>query len=255
MRQGCNLSHTTDREAARTNRNCDSGNRGNGGINSSRRARCRMSGRRASNYRRDNESWAAIVKTNNNLNNQTIMHEDIVRMVSSHTANRSRATVTDEEVERWTEKEEYEKTNGYEMNRLERELVAQYPVDVAHHGSLMSEEREDGVFRGLMVQLNSISTKKVRNRKAAQLQWLVRKYDIQLVGLGEVGVNWSTCRHKKRLLTLLPELERSAKSCTAHNARVGERHGIRQQGGVGMLLLNDIIPYSKKGGKDFRDLG
>lgn len=175
-------------------------------------------------------------------------------MVASRTANRPRINVTDEEVSRWIEEDDFERRSGFEMNKLERDLSSTVPDDVPPHGNL-ADEREEGVFRALLVQLNGMSTKRVRNKKAAQLQWLVKKYDVQLVGLGEVGVNWSTCRHKKRLLTLLPEIERSAKSVTSHNSRFGERHGIRQQGGVGMLYLNDVIPYCKKGGKDFRHLG
>ena len=249
MPQGCN------RETALTNGNCNSGIGEIGVRHSSRRSRCRASGRRATANRRAQESWAAMSESNNKLLNETMKHEEIVNMVERHTVGRARHSVTEEEVERWIDEEDFERDNSADMMKAATEMQRVESMSVPVHGFLPAEERGDGVFRGLMVQLNGIKTNKVRNRKAAQLQWLVRKYDVQIVGLGEIGVNWSKCRHKKRLLTLLPEIERSARSSTSHNSRQQERHGIKQQGGVGMIVLNDLLPYYKKGNKDFRHLG
>lgn len=66
-------------------------------------------------------------------------------------------------------------------------------------------------------------------------------------------MNWSVAKHGKRLLTLLKDLNVEARCSTAHNKN--ERHGIHQQGSVGMLILGELISYYKKGSKDFRNLG
>lgn len=92
--------------------------------------------------------------------------------------------------------------------RFEMDLEMDMTSDV-ELGSL-PENRPDGIFRALSVQLNGMSTSRVRNRKAAELQDVVRKYDVQFVGLGEVGVNWGCSKQTKRLLTLLPDLELGA---------------------------------------------
>ena len=123
------------------------------------------------------------------------------------------------------------------------------------HEPVMPEERKEGTFHGIMVQLNRMATNRERNSKAALLQWLIQKYEIQLVGLGEVGVNWRETKHGKRLLSLLLDIEQNARCSTAHNSRKTECHGIHQQGGVGLIVLNELIPYYSKGSKDFRSLG
>ena len=182
--RGCNPPPTTGGETARTNARSNSGNRG---IHSSRQARCRKSGRRATKYRRANESWAAI-SSRGKIKSQ-LKHQEIVSLVESRTFGRQRHSVTDEDIARWVEEEEFEHEKRQEMNRMARELDSKATAAVVDPWGHMPEERSDGVFRGLMVQLNSMVTNKVRNRKAAMLQYLIRKYDIQFVGLGEVGVN------------------------------------------------------------------
>jgi hypothetical protein len=95
-------------------------------------------------------------------------------------------------------------------------------------------------------------TKTVKNRKARELEYIVKKYEIQFIGLGEVGVNWlMACR--KRLLSLLPDLGLRAKSRTSHNSH--ERISIHQQGGVGTIVLGELMTFYKKGANDFRCLG
>jgi hypothetical protein len=119
-------------------------------------------------------------------------------------------------------------------------------------GSLLSH-RPDGVIRAMMTQLNNISTSRVRNRKAAQLQRLVQHYEIQAVGMGEIGINMSMDKHGKRLTTLLPDIGLQVRCTSAHNRL--ERISLHQPGGVGILLVGDIISFYKKGKKDFRGLG
>ena len=127
-------------------------------------------------------------------------HEEITRMVGQRAKGKARQRVTDQDIERWIEEEEFERDNRHEMWSMAVEMNSVSTEETVRALGSMPEERAEGTFRGMMVQLNSMATTKVRNRKAALLQWLIRKYQIQLVGLGEVGVNWSVMKHGKRLL-------------------------------------------------------
>jgi hypothetical protein len=65
-------------------------------------------------------------------------------------------------------------------------------------------------------------------------------------------VNWSLAL-RKRLLSLLPDLGLQAKSRVSYN--IHEKISIHQQGGVGTIVLGELITYYKKGANDFRKLG
>ena len=47
------------------------------------------------------------------------------------------------------------------------------------------EEKEDGVCAFLYCQLNSCSSKEIRESKVAEIMFLKRKYDIDVVGMNE----------------------------------------------------------------------
>ena len=164
-----------------------------------------------------------------------------------------RRRVTEEDVKCWIEAEEFEQRCAAEMVSMEHGMGTGSEVRSKHpaHGSVPNE-RPDGVFRGMVVQLNGMVTNQVKNRKARMLRAAVRKYDVQFVGLGEVGVNFKKA-NKKRLLSLLPDLGLNARSTTAHNQH--ENIAIHQQGGVGTIVLGELLNYYKKGCNDFRKLG
>jgi hypothetical protein len=84
------------------------------------------------------------------------------------------------------------------------------------------------------------------------LKAVVRKYGVQFIGLGEVGVNLRKAK-VKRLLSLLPDLGLEAKCSTSHNTH--ENIAIHQQGGVATIVLGELLNYNKKSTKDFRNLG
>ena len=56
----------------------------------------------------------------------------------------------------------------------------------------MQKERGDGVLRCFGGQLNSASSRDVRDRKITEINWVVDEWDLQLGGFSEVGVNWKT---------------------------------------------------------------
>jgi hypothetical protein len=175
--------------------------------------------------------WAA----NTNYNNNKLKHEEILGMMERRSYERRKKRVTDEEIKQWLEEEEYEEWNTFEMDKLEAELSSKtLAIDSRSFGSIPST-RPDGVFRGMSIQLNGIATTKIKNRKARRLKNAIRKYEVQFVGMGEVGVNWDLAK-VKRLLALFPELGNAVKSMTSHNKH--ENFAIHQQGGVGTLALD-----------------
>lgn len=192
--RSCNSPTSTGEEAARTNANIESGQMGNRGT-SSRRARCLKSGRRASKFRRTNEEWAAKIKTNN----KKLKHEEIKSMMGRRLFDRKKARVTEEDVQRWVEEQEQHKRQQVEMYMLQTQMETSterqsYPT----LGSVPSV-RPEGVFRGLLVQLNSMVTTTVKNRKARELEYVVKKYEVRFIGVGEIGVNWAVARRKRLL--------------------------------------------------------
>ena len=74
-----------------------------------------------------------------------------------------------------------------------------------------------------------------------------------MVGIGEVGLDFSKMKHDKRLLSLFPDLGLESHSSISYNWNKSIK--LHQQGGVDMLILGEAIPYYKPSSKDFRCLG
>ena len=173
-------------------------------------------------------------------------------MMDRQSLEHQKSRVTEEDIQRWVEEDEFERFNRIDMDQMDAEMnsststVQSVPV-----GSVPSV-RPEGVFRGMSVQLNNMSTTRVRNRKARKLTHVMKKYEVQFVGLGEVGVNWLLAM-RLRLLSLLPDLTQQARTMTAHNKH--ERIALHQPGRVGTIAVGKILNYYKKGSNDFRGLG
>eukprot|EP00956_Cyclotella_meneghiniana_P032414 scaffold89146_cov64-Cyclotella_meneghiniana.AAC.5 len=182
-----------------------------------------------------------------------LKHEDILGMLERRSCERRKARVTEEDVQQWVEEEDFERYHGAEMMQLGNIMTeAMEPITSHPSHGYVPKERPDGIFRGMLVQLNGIVTRQVKNKKARMLKNAVHKYGVQFVGLGEVGVNLKKAK-VKRLLSLLPDLGLEARCSTAHNTH--ENIAVHQQGGVATIVLGELINYYKKGTKDFRNLG
>jgi hypothetical protein len=174
-------------------------------------------------------------------------------MMERRSYERRKSRVNEDDVQRWVEEENFERDHGAEMLQMEISLseIMEPVLACPPHGSV-PEDRPEGVFRGALVQLNGMVTRQVKNRKARMLKAVVRKYGVQFIGLGEVGVNLKKAK-VKRLLSLLPDLGLEARCSTAHN--IHENIAIHQQGGVATIVLGEMLNYYKRGTKDFRNLG
>ena len=159
--QGCNLPTTTGGEAARTNSKRNSGYSGAG---SPRLARCRKSGRRAAKFRRESELWAAR-GTHKTIHKPS--HDQIADLMRRRRSRGKNMWVSDDEIEKWVEEEQWAMENSLDMMNEQIDVITNNElVTVPSHGSI-PEVVEDGVVRMVSVQVNSMSTARVRNRKAA----------------------------------------------------------------------------------------
>jgi hypothetical protein len=129
--------------------------------------------------------------------------------------------VSDDDIEWWVADEAWEERNRVVMMNAElewgRETSAEELQDESVELGSLPSHRPDGVIRAMMTQLNNISTSRVRNRKAAQLQRIVQHYEIQAIGMGKIGINMSMDKHGKRLTTLLPDIGLQVRCSSAHN--------------------------------------
>jgi hypothetical protein len=120
----------------------------------------------------------------------------------------------------------------------------------------MPTERANGCWRGMFVQLNNTSTSNVANVKSAKLCSAIRKYDPHVIGLDELGRNWDQYRSSERLSAFIGDLQRESRSTVAYNEHEkGINRRKYQPGGTGMLILDELIPYAKRGSTDPRKLG
>ncbi len=84
--------------------------------------------------------------------------------------------------------EEYDSEMEAAVQKNIEDKRAQWHVPC--HGN-MKEDRPNGVFRLLRGQLNSMATARKRDRRIADLDRIIKKWDVQGRGISEVGINWS----------------------------------------------------------------
>jgi hypothetical protein len=137
---------------------------------------------RASQYQRNNEQWAA--QFGESTNNNKIKHEEIMKILDKRTAKRKCHTVTDQEVEQWVADEDWANRNAAAISvsnltwGLNTSAVEDPPL-----GNVPAE-RPDATFHLMSVQINCLSSTRRKNIKAAMLQWYIKRYEVNMVGIG-----------------------------------------------------------------------
>ena len=114
-------------------------------------------------------------------------------------------------------------------------------------------EREDGTFRIMHTQLNSASSKEVRDIKVAECTMMVNKYDVNCISFNELGYNFTAVESSRNLASWF-ESDREMRCVTSNNEHdpALSRH---QQGGVGMLCFHEYLQFARTTTKDPRRLG
>ena len=113
--------------------------------------------------------------------------------------------------------------------------------------------RPPSVFRFLGGQLNGMCTRSVRDRKLSQIHQLIDNWEIQGCCFQEVGINWSALPSQERMDSWFRHRHADFFLITAHNTH--ENFGPRQQGGVAIMMGEELRSYAKEREPDFRGLG
>ena len=130
-------------------------------------------------------------------------------------------------------------------NTLRRWYVPRY--------GYLKEEREEGVFRIMAGQLNSISGTAVKARKLQDIKRLIQTWDVQGGCLSEVGINWTRQRRSERLQEHLRKDFEDIRVITSNNTT--ENISVSQVGGVAQFVLGELAQYARSSSQDFRGLG
>eukprot|EP00956_Cyclotella_meneghiniana_P008543 scaffold11579_cov40-Cyclotella_meneghiniana.AAC.8 len=232
--QGCNPPTTTGGKAARTNSKLNSGSFG---VGSPRLFTLPQVRQTAAKFSRESELWAA--RGNNKKTIHKPSHDQIADLMRRRRSRGKNKWVSDDEVERWVEEEQWAMENSIDMMNEQIDVLTNSElVTVPSHGSI-PEVVEDGIVRCRVTG------------------GIVRRYNPHLIGIGEVGINWNCAKNGQRLLSLFPEIEKDSQSATAHNSHPTERIGVHQMGGVGQIIRGELLGFHKRKSmsKDFRNLG
>ena len=117
----------------------------------------------------------------------------------------------------------------------------------------MTEEREEGVFRIMGGQLNSMGGSDVRTRKVSDIVRLTETWDIQGGCFCEVGVNWARQRYSNRFQEMLRSHFEDIRAITDNNTT--ENISSAQVGGVAQFARGNLVQYARAFSGDFRGLG
>lgn len=136
-----------------------------------------------------------------------------------------------------------------EEQALEKTLQRWY---VPRYGQ-MSEEREEGGFRFMGGQLNSMGGFDIRTRKVSDIMRLIETWDVQGGSFCEVGVNWARQRYSSRLQEMLRNHFEDIRVITDNNTT--ENISSAQVGGVAQFALGELVQYARSFSGDFCGLG
>ena len=124
--------------------------------------------------------------------------------------------------------------------------------NVPRVGNIPSERPTD-TFRIMSGQLNGMCSTTVRDRKLRQIEEIIDKWDVQAGCFQEVGINWSALPRQEQMTSWFRHNKASFATTTSHNTT--ESLGQRQQGGVAIIIGDELRMYAKEHEPDFRGLG
>ncbi len=111
----------------------------------------------------------------------------------------------------------------------------------------------DGNFRIFHTQMNSASSKEIRQIKVAECTTVANKYDINCITFNELGHNFLAEESSQNLASWF-DSDREMR-CVMSNNEHDTALLWHQQGGVGMLCFHECTQYVRRTTKDPRKLG
>jgi hypothetical protein len=154
--------------------------------------------------------------------------EEVVELMSKMRGHIQQGGVSDADISRWAVEEREAQTalSGLQNPYLAEETnearcIPQVKGRTQGFGSI-PDERDNECFRGLMVQLNNISTNTTTEIKLPILCNLIRRYNPHIIGAIEVGWNWKRYKASDRLALMVSDLQRESRSYAAYNEHESE---------------------------------
>ena len=119
----------------------------------------------------------------------------------------------------------------------------------------MQQDRPEGVFRLLGGNLNSASSREVRNRKISDIMRVIETWDVQAGGFSEMGIDWRNVARSKQINSWFCSGTDSYRTSVANNHQEAVPTTTRQQGGIALFAGKEVRQYIAKSERDFRGLG
>jgi hypothetical protein len=127
-----------------------------------------------------------------------------------------------------------ESDNEIEQKKQARAREGKSRWYVPHLGEV-PQVRPEGVFHLLGGNLNSASSKEVRDRKISDIHRLIKTWDVQGSGFSKIGIDWRKLPQSKGLASWFRTSHDKYQTATVHNTNKNVPTSIRQQGGIGLF--------------------
>ena len=151
-----------------------------------------------------------------------------------------------EEVDGWEDEEMSEEVNRSLATASDKETVTRIGD--------MTRDRPDGVFRIMAGNVNNMSNSIVRQRKIGEFQQAIDYWDVQGVGLSEVGIDFRKMGPSRQMSSWFRGNRENYKTSAAHNTRY-PAISYSQPGGIGLIACKELKQYIQGSKGDFRKLG
>jgi hypothetical protein len=117
----------------------------------------------------------------------------------------------------------------------------------------MKRDRPDGVFRLMAGNVNNMSNSLVRSRKIGEIQQAIDYWDVQGVGLSEVGIDFRKMGPTRQMASWFCKNRENYKTSVSHNTRE-PAISYSQPGGIGLIGCKELRQYIQGATGDFRRL-
>ena len=143
-----------------------------------------------------------------------------------------------------------------EEREEEREYIQSVSEDKSPlYGNLQLRDKPEDVLRFFSCNINGLSFWLSNNPKAKLLKYLLKKYQVDALGLQETCINWSEFKNSQTLASLLRDGTIEIKSVHSYNIHETENIGRKQRGGTATLLRGELAGRVIDRGKDETGLG
>ena len=117
------------------------------------------------------------------------------------------------------------------------------------------DHKDNDVFRFLSVNINGLPFWLQQNHKAELLKLLLKRYNVECLGLQETCINWSKFKASQTVASILQVGKTPIRSVQSYDRYETDNIGYTQRGGTATVLQDKLDRYFKDLGKDETGLG